>query len=811
MKPAISKAVPRSILTLIACLTLCKVAAEDKIDFAHHIVPIIRKSCGKCHTGEKKKGGLSMNTRDLLLKGSENGEIVKPGNAEESILYRVVTTEDPELAMPPKGERVSPQEAALLKKWITEGLTWEPGFTFGKSSWEPPLKPRRPDLPLAIKDRTNPIDRILDDQLAQQKMPQPATMEDSAFIRRLFMDVIGLLPTPEELNSFLTDAKSENRQRLINTVLANDIAYAEHWLTFWNDLLRNDYTGTGFITGGRKQVTNWLYSSLVNNKPYDQFVRELISPNVESEGFIKGIKWRGEVNSSQTTEIQFAQNISQVFLGINLKCASCHDSFIDRWKLEEAYNLAAVYSNNPLEIHRCDKPTGKNAEPAWLFPELGQVDPKASPQERLKQLSELMTHSENGRLPRTIVNRIWHRLMGRGIVHPVDAMHTEPWNEDLLDFLAVYLVDNKYDLKKTIELIVSSQAYQSKAVVQQSEPGPGAYSYTGPLPKRMTAEQFIDAVWQVTGAGSTRNDAKVFRGKLEQQKGDEQENIVKGKWIWSEDQSKPAQAGESVTFRKQFELKEFPENSAAVITCDNEYILYVNGIKVGEDKEWPTVEHLPIGAALKVGMNTILVVARNAGDSPNMAALFLQTQAKDIPSIFSDDTWQWTVAIPDSKGRFKEQDVEWKPAVLVARQDFLGPQVVDQIRLSLAQSLSTTKMFVRASLVNNDFLMRSLGRPHREQVVTTRPAELTTLQAIDLQNGEIMADTLRSGAKKLVARRQQSAGEFVNWLYQYALSRIPSSEEAAVSQELLEGTPGEQGVEDLLWAILMLPEFQFVR
>lgn len=156
----------------------------------------------------------------------------------------------------------------------------------------------------------------------------------------------------------------------------------------------------------------------MTNKPYDQFARELLSPTPESEGFIYGIKWRGGVNASQVREVQFSQSISQVFLGINMKCASCHDSFIDRWKLDEAYGLAAIYSEQPLEINRCDKPTGRMAQAAWIFPELGSVDAKAPQPERLKQLAGLMTHPDNGRFTRTIVNRLWHRLMGRGIVHP---------------------------------------------------------------------------------------------------------------------------------------------------------------------------------------------------------------------------------------------------------------------------------------------------------------------------------------------------------------------------------------------------------
>jgi Protein of unknown function (DUF1553)/Protein of unknown function (DUF1549) len=161
------------------------------------------------------------------------------------------------------------------------------------------------------------------------------------------------------------------------------------------------------------------------------------------------VRWRGDVSAGQTVEIQFAQSVGQTFLGINLKCASCHDSFIDRWKLEESFGLAAIYATRPLEIHRCDKPIGTIATASWLFPELGQIDPQTPQPERLKQLAARMTHPENGRFARTIVNRLWQRLMGRGIVHPTDAMQTEPWNADLLDYLAVHLADHRYDLKQT--------------------------------------------------------------------------------------------------------------------------------------------------------------------------------------------------------------------------------------------------------------------------------------------------------------------------------------------------------------------------
>src|SRR5207249_1816943 len=137
--------------------------------------------------------------------------------------------------------------------------------------------------------------------------------------------------------------------------------------------------------------------------------------------------------------------------------------------LDDAYSLAAVIAKEPLEIHRCDKATGNKAAPRFLWPELGGIDATQPREQRLEQLAQLVTHKDNGRFARTIVNRLWQRLMGRGIVHPVDIMGNRPWSEDLLDFLAVSLSDQGYDLKRLIGLIVSSRAYQSRPVVLDEE------------------------------------------------------------------------------------------------------------------------------------------------------------------------------------------------------------------------------------------------------------------------------------------------------------------------------------------------------
>ena len=153
------------------------------------------------------------------------------------------------------------------------------------------------------------------------------------------------------------------------------------------------------------------------------------------------MNWRGETSAAVTPWMQAAQNTAQAFLGINLKCNACHDSFVSRWKLKDAYALAAYFSPEPsLQLYRCDVAQNKFAEPAFLFPELDRAPrtdvrwPIAAPRPR-----QIFTDPRNGRLPRTLVNRIWHRLLGRGLVAKPDEMDGRPWSPELLDFLAARL------------------------------------------------------------------------------------------------------------------------------------------------------------------------------------------------------------------------------------------------------------------------------------------------------------------------------------------------------------------------------------
>lgn len=800
----------RLLPTSIIAILCVNASNAQEIDFAHEIVPILKKHCAECHTGEKSEGGFSFNTQRQLL---ESGYVIA-GKPNESRLIELIQSVDTDDQMPPKkNNRLTAAEVTSLKNWVTAGMNWEPGFRFAASGYEPPLLPRKvtlPDTPLGITllGSSNPIDRILAPYLADHEIAPLKTVDDATFLRRAHMDLIGLPPSPDEWIQFIVNADPNIKTRLIDGLLARDHDYAEHWISFWNDLLRNDYVGTGYIDGGRKQITAWLYESLLTNKPYDQFVRELISPTDESAGFINGIKWRGSVNASQVREIQFAQNVSQVFLGINMKCASCHDSFIDRWTLDEAYGLAAIYSTRELEIHRCDKPVGRTAKARWIFPEIGDIDPNAEQPERLKQLAAVMTSPKNGRFSRTIVNRIWHRMMGHGIVHPVDAMHTEPWCADLLDYLANYLVEKQYDIKAVIRLIAMSNAYRSQSAPAQDSANSDEFVFRGPIARHLTAEQLMDSIWAIADSAAGKIDAPVpatvYYGN------EVPAAQLSGQWIWSYADMATSPAGERAAFRTSINLAARPIRASIAITCDNEYTLFVNGKRVGKDANWGTVEVFDLKRRLVVGDNSVLVIGRNAGSSPNPAGMYAEVVITgadgQVTRLATDATWKASKKIPKPD---QLDSVEWQDAVPVVPQNFLGPKIAETLSAEISRLLNLTSRPARASLLKSNMLMRSLGRPNREQVVTVRPASLSTLQAIDLANGETLNDMLARSAELLMS--EASERSFCRKVFQRALCRPPSKQELKLLKSILGETPTEDSVQDLLWTLVMLPEFQFVQ
>jgi hypothetical protein len=560
------------------------------------------------------------------------------------------------------GEKNNPQPAAAKSSKLVS--------TKKGPATLPNVEVRRPRVPAAVPGSglSNPVDLLLQGRLKSAGADLSHPVSDGVFARRVYLDLIGLLPPAGELDAFRADTHPDKRIRLVRQLLERREDYAVHWLAFWNDLLRNEYRGTGFIDDGRRQITRWLFRALYDNERYDRFVHELVSPVPGSEGFVKGIEWRGVVNASQRREMQAAQTTAQVFLGTNLKCASCHDSFTNQWTLADSHGMAAVFADGPFSVYRCDKATGDHARAKFLFPEVGPIDPNAPRAERMKQLADRITDPKNGRLPKTVVNRYWARLLGRGLIEPLDNMEKEASNPELLDWLAADFVDHGYDLKHLLETICTSRTYQLPAV-GEPRPDETASEFRGPLVRRMTAEQFIDAVSEVTG-------------------------------IW-------------------------PKPTRDLLKIDGR------------------------GQGGQVGAVSDVL-------HPKPAATSKQVDAK-----------------------------ETKPAPPAIR--------------------------VRAALAMDNALSRALGRPNREQVVTRRDSLATMLQALELVNGTTLDGILNRGGQQWIADGDKDAGKIIERTYRTALGRSPSAIEQKTALGVVGVPASPDGIHDLLWMIVMLPEFQLIE
>ncbi len=768
------------------------------VDYKTQVKPLLAERCFACHGNGTKLGGLALDSRSDLLKGGLTGPAMVVGKGEASLLIKVVKGEIPGKIMPARGRRLTHAEIATLEAWIDQGAST--GGADKAAAWKPTLAPRRPALPPAnpALGITNPIDRLLQPYFQKHRpfstiakggkggvKPRPL-VDDRAYARRIYLDTVGMLPTRDELSAFLIDTRLDKRADLARKLLADNTRYAEHWITFWNDMLRNDYAGTGYIDGGRTQITGWLFNALSTNLPYDKFVAELVNPTPESQGFIKGIVWRGVVNASQTPEMQASQNISQVFMGVNMKCASCHDSFVSTWKLVDSYGMAAIYAEKPLEIVRCDRPVGKTAQIKFMYPELGAIDPAAPRPQRMAQLARIITNRANGRLARTFVNRLWAKLMGRGLVEPADEMDNPPWSPDLLDWLASDFMDHGCDVKRLIETIVTSRAYQLPATGLKAESSE-SFVFTGPVVKRMSAEQFADAISQLTDTWPpSAGQLRVVKGQPMLGSG----NRAEVKFQTGVMRSGSVDIDVDITGARVLQL---------VVTD--------GGNNVNSDwADW--VEPKLAGPKGEMPLTSLKWHSASTG----YGKVELGKSVVGKPLILGDKTFNdgigthansvITYQLPEGYTRFKAT---------------AGP---DSNALKQPKSETSIQIFVltgddsiihtRAALALADPLTRALGRPNREQVVTERSTIATTLQALELTNGATLMERLEQGAAKLCGDSGILADAAVDRLYESALGRMPSPAERKAAAGMV-GTPvTKEGVSDLLWTLTMLPEFQLI-
>ncbi len=782
--PPLPRCKSRLSFVLLGGVLLAGVPAWGAVDFAQQVHPIFVKKCFACHSAAVKQGGLSVETLAALTTGGVHGPSLVPGSASESHLYRrVAGLAEPR--MPMGMTPLTEKEIDLVRDWINEGAKWEKS-TEGPLRPTAPLAPRKVDVPSG--EAPNPIDRFLRRYRTEHDLSEPDKISDRLFVRRAYLDLWGFVPPPETVEEFISDSSSAKRERLIDRLLADNNLYSNHWITFWNDLLRND---EGVVYhGGRASITHWLLAALGENKLYDEMVRELLSPAGENspEGFLIGVNWRGTVNASQTPPMQAAQNSAQVFLGINLKCASCHDSFVNQWKLADSYGLAAFFSDEPLELVRCDTPTGQKAAIKFLFPELGEMA-EGAPQSQRRAAARLFTKIENGRFTRTIVNRYWKKLMGRGLVEPADDMDQAPWDADLLDWLAVDFGEHDFDLKHLLRRIMSSQAYQARAYQSPAagDAPSSDYVFRGPLERRMSAEQFGDSLSSITGAWPIRETKEAA--------------------LWARDwRLKATPLGRALG--RPVRDQVFTERTEKATTLQALELL--NGetltrqLQRGAQRLLGRLPEAPVAlwdSGLISGKVTVKEFDIDVSAVENLHLLIRDADSYDPGRVVAG--WADLRVIRDGG--------DWRPLEepSIARRELTFEESQDPraiagpIPMQLSISTNGASRFrgkagvdenVKISEINPRVRFFVFGeKPDLQRLVTPRGPSPISYVPLPLPEGPEAA----------VAR-----------LYLHVLGRAPETEERLAALELLAADDKVipiEGLADLLWSLVLLPEFQVIR
>lgn len=445
-------------------------ATESKsgsVDYFRDIQPLLEAKCYDCHRGGKAKGDLRLDARADAL------HVLAPGNPNDSEFLNRVRTTDKDVVMPPKGEPLTKEQVALLTQWIKEGAHW------------PEFK----------------VDGL-------KLMP---LTDDLTFLRRASLDTVGVVPTLSEIN-----AKPASREALIDRLLA-DPRWADHWMGYWQDVLAENPNMLNPTLNNSGPFRWWIYESLLDNKPMDLFVTELLRMR-GSERF-GGPAGFAIASQNDVPMAQKGTIVSAAFLGIEMKCARCHDAPAHVSTQRDLFELAAMLGTKPVTVPATSsvsaekltaggrKPlisvtlkTGTSVEPRWPFdrfaPESAAelAQDKNDPRDRL---AALITSPHNERFAQVIANRVWRRFMGRGIVEPADdwekgrASHPE-----LLRWLGRELVRSGYDIKHLARLIMTSQTYQRATDIDLKETSP---LFVSPAPRRLNAEQIVDSVFVATG------------------------------------------------------------------------------------------------------------------------------------------------------------------------------------------------------------------------------------------------------------------------------------------------------------------------
>ncbi|HSZ56914.1 MAG TPA: PSD1 and planctomycete cytochrome C domain-containing protein [Tepidisphaeraceae bacterium] len=525
-----------------------------------HVQPILAKSCFKCHGGERQKGGLDLREPNAIFAGGTDGAVVIPGRPGESPLYQRLMSTSDEHMPPMKQPQLSAEDISMVREWIATLPASTPSAVALSPIWSQ-TAPSLMESATRVKwepppgmEASEAIDHLIQARWQEQHVTGNSVCDDRTFVRRVYLDLAGRIPTRQEAEAFINSTETAKRSVLVDQLLAGD-EFARHMAEVLDISLMGRKGKAAEFERSANGWFDYLQESVAQNRPWNQMIEEMIRGRPTSQQYHGAVWFLYEKKNNYQA---MAEAVAPVAFGVTVACAQCHDHPLAHeikqqhyWGLVAAFNRTAnVDGDTGLALS--ESATGgfvyftnlkKESQPAVLSFPNGKTVAEERPSEgareqdsddkylvppsknkrnpdraavpkfsRRQAVADAATH-DNPLLARAYVNRMWALLMGRGLVNPVDQMDSRhpPSHPELLAFLAADFEKSGYDSKRLVRTIVLSKTYQLDSGWKSSTP-PLPELFAKGLEKPLPAEVLYRSLLVATGDGTvgstdSKNDA----------------------------------------------------------------------------------------------------------------------------------------------------------------------------------------------------------------------------------------------------------------------------------------------------------------
>ncbi|MFZ9936933.1 MAG: DUF1553 domain-containing protein [Luteolibacter sp.] len=789
-------------------------------DFVRDVQPILEVNCVRCHQQDKVKGGLRMDSRTHFFEGGSDEESVVPGNPDASgVIRRILLRPIDEGYMPDKGRALEPKEIETLVAWVKTGAEWPEGVTLTAREPEPPRR-----APMAEHAPENPVeaarllDRMIRHTLDAERIEATPPVSDLAFLRRTFVNVIGRIPKTSEIDRFLSWPADTRRSRLVDSLLKHP-RFPDRWSVFFADMLRIRSNRTG-----ADRWLAWVHASLRDGKPYDQMARELIA----SSGRPGSAPAVGFLLAENANPLELGAVTAQVFLGVQIGCAMCHDHPFDDWEQRDFYDFSAFFGKT-RQVGRRDQGTNyiteaKDSTVMWPPEDQSAGKPRRPVEPRYP--FELVEFSETPHYLRRFEN-----IRSSTIDSAGEAL-AEAALDDLLD-----AVDSKTSDTVLADALAESRALEvDKDLYKSSE-------LRARLADRITdprnpyfARAFVNRVWaELIGHGfvepldnfSAYNDpvhgtAMDFLAQEFIASGFDIRELIRIILISETYQRSALPADISPSDRERAE-RHFASAPARRMPGE---ALYDSIVVAGhlEQPKWPA------GANLK-SIERLIRVRIDDGMPANSAKPDPQPMMAGMPETRSDGyDLESTLELDFNRLQQRKSEAE-----LIAMREAEDQRIAERQRaMAMAAEAGANtppaKFEIRSVIKKVDdnpvfgsamrmaspappaHFLRVFGQPSRESLGEFREEDPSMRQQLMMLNGRLTHEASRVGPLEPVhAALRKDPAKAAEIAYREILTRPPTDHEKLGAIELIK-SPGnpEENMADLRWALLNSHEFRYL-